>query len=109
MAKAWVEGAQTEEGVEILVEPVRVKNGELCRDACTVAAITGGFLYLRMANVGEKGYVVKEGTVLWSGTSTFSVNVATLGTRKSSDRREKKVDSQRCVASNSTRNRNRSW
>ena len=92
LVRAKVVGKVLMEGIEILVEPVREDSGGLCQAACTIAEVKDGCVYLKVANVGEDEYLIKEGSVVGSGTSTFAVNVASLGSRRTDGKREKNVD-----------------
>ena len=57
LVKARIEGADLQEGTEILVEPTKEDLGGFCCAAYTIATITGSSVYLRMANVGKQDYV----------------------------------------------------
>ena len=93
LVRAKVVGKELREGTEILVEPAREDTDGLCQAARTIAEVKEGCIYLRVANVGADQCLIKEGTVVGSGTSTFAVNIASLGSRRRNSTRGKKVDS----------------
>ena len=64
------------------MEPAREDSGGHCQAACTIAEFKEGCVYLKVVKVREDEYLIKEDSVVGSGTSTFPVNVANVKSPK---------------------------